>query len=68
LGIRQGRWVTHRSLTVGVAIFGALANAIFARSASELPPPALVESASGVVFTAVAICAVATIAALTDRC
>jgi EmrB/QacA subfamily drug resistance transporter len=64
-GVVTGTNMFSRSVgsAVGVAIFGALANAIFARSASEFPPPELVESASGVVFTAVAICAVATIAA-----
>jgi EmrB/QacA subfamily drug resistance transporter len=64
-GVITGTNLFSRSVgsAVGVAIFGALANAIFARSASEFPPPALVESASSVVFTAVAICAVATIVA-----
>ncbi|MFC0681733.1 MDR family MFS transporter [Lysobacter korlensis] len=64
-GVVTGTNMFSRSVgsAVGVAIFGALANAIFAGSTSEVPAPALVEAASSRVFTAVAIAAVATVAA-----
>jgi MFS family permease len=65
-GVITGTNMFSRSVgsAVGVAVFGALANAVFAGSTSAKPSPALVEAAGATVFTAVAICAVATIAAV----
>jgi hypothetical protein len=48
---------------VGVAIFGAIANAIFAGSPAGEDAPATVEAASASVFLAVAITAVAVVGA-----
>jgi EmrB/QacA subfamily drug resistance transporter len=65
-GVITGTNMFSRSVgsAVGVAVFGALANAVFAGSTSAKPSPALVEAAGATVFTAVAICAIATIAAV----
>ena len=48
---------------VGVAIFGAIANAIFGAGDAASLSPATIEAGSGVVFLAVAIVAVASVAA-----
>ena len=48
---------------VGVAVFGAIANAIIAASAAGEHDPATVQAASTAVFLAVAVVAVLTIAA-----
>ena len=48
---------------VGVAIFGALANAIYALPGNTGHSPEAITSASSAVFVALAIAAVATVAA-----
>ncbi|GGI34767.1 MFS transporter [Cnuibacter physcomitrellae] len=64
-GVITGTNLFARSVgsAVGVAVFGALANSVFAASASSDRNPAAVTSASTVVFVAVACCSVITIAA-----
>lgn len=64
-GVITGTNLFARSVgsAVGVAVFGALANSVFAASASSDRDPAAVTSASTVVFVAVACCSVITIAA-----
>ncbi|AXH37348.1 MFS transporter [Humibacter sp. BT305] len=66
-GVITGTNLFARSVgsAVGVAVFGALANSVFAASASASSDrdPAAVTSASTVVFVAVACCSVITIAA-----
>ncbi|WP_378145941.1 MFS transporter [Cnuibacter sp. UC19_7] len=64
-GVITGANLFARSVgsAVGVAVFGALANAVFAASASSDRDPAAVTSASTAVFLAVACCSVITIAA-----
>jgi hypothetical protein len=48
---------------VGVAVFGAVANAIFAASEGGQRDPDAVIAASGAVFLAVGVCALATVVA-----
>lgn len=63
-GVITGTNLFARSVgsAVGVAVFGALANSVFAASAGDRDPAA-VTSASTVVFVAVACCSAITIAA-----
>jgi MFS family permease len=63
-GVVTGTNLFARSIgsAVGVAIFGALANAIFLAAGTETDV-AVVEQASGVVFIGVAVAAVATVVA-----
>jgi MFS family permease len=64
-GVVTGANLFARSIgsAVGVAVFGAIANAIFASSAGGQDDPAAVISASGAVFLAVGVCALATVVA-----
>ncbi len=64
-GVVTGTNLFSRSIgsAVGVAIFGAVANAIFAASGTSEKVPATVEAASASVFLAVVIAAVATVVA-----
>jgi EmrB/QacA subfamily drug resistance transporter len=64
-GVVTGANLFARSIgsAVGVAIFGAVANAIFAASPGGEKAPAAVEAASASVFLAVAITAVAVVGA-----
>jgi len=64
-GVVTGTNMFARSIgsAVGVAIFGAIANAIFAATPNGDNVPSVVESASGAVFVAVLVCAVATVVA-----
>jgi EmrB/QacA subfamily drug resistance transporter len=64
-GVVTGANLFSRSIgsAVGVAIFGAVANAVFAASGGNEQDPETVVSASSVVFVAVAIAAVATVVA-----
>ncbi|MFF1635609.1 MDR family MFS transporter [Leifsonia sp. NPDC058248] len=64
-GVVTGTNLFARSIgsSVGVAIFGAIANSIIAQSAGGEHDPATVQAASTAVFVAVAIVAVLTIAA-----
>jgi EmrB/QacA subfamily drug resistance transporter len=64
-GVVTGTNLFARSIgsSVGVAIFGAIANAIIAQSAGGEHDPATVQVASTAVFVAVAVVAVLTIAA-----
>lgn len=64
-GVVTGTNLFARSIgsSVGVAVFGAIANSIISGSAGGEHDPATVEAASGAVFLAVAIVAVLTIAA-----
>lgn len=64
-GVVTGTNMFARSIgsAVGVAIFGAIANAIFAATPNGDEVPSVVESASGAVFVAVLVCAVATVVA-----
>ena len=64
-GVVTGTNVFARSVgsAVDVAIFGAIANAIFGAEDAASLCPATIEAGSGVVFLAVAIVAVASVAA-----
>ncbi len=64
-GVVTGTNLFARSIgsALGVAIFGALANGVFQRIGGSENVPATVESASGIVFIAVAIAALATVVA-----
>ena len=64
-GVVTGTNLFARSIgsSVGVAVFGAIANAIIAQSAAGEHDPATVQAASGAVFAAVAVVAVLTIGA-----
>ncbi len=64
-GVVTGTNLFARSIgsSVGVAIFGAIANAIIAGAPGGVHDPSTVEAASGAVFLAVAVCAVLTIVA-----
>ncbi len=64
-GVVTGTNLFARSIgsAVGVAIFGAVANAIFASSASGNTAPATVDAASASVFLSVVIAAAATVIA-----
>jgi MFS family permease len=64
-GVVTGTNMFARSIgsAVGVAIFGAIANAIFAATPNGDNVPSVVESASGAVFVAVLVCAAATVVA-----
>lgn len=64
-GVVTGTNLFARSIgsSVGVAVFGAIANAIIAESAGGEHDPATVQAASTAVFVAVAVVAVLTIAA-----
>jgi len=64
-GVVTGANLFSRSIgsAVGVAIFGAVANAIFAASPAGEDSPAAVEAASASVFLAVAVTAVAVVIA-----
>ncbi len=64
-GVVTGANMFARSIgsSVGVAIFGAVANAIFAARGADETDPAAVTAASGAVFLAVAIAAVLTVVA-----
>jgi len=64
-GVVTGTALFSRSIgsAVGVAIFGAVANAIFAASGTGMPSPAAVEAASTSVFIAIVICGVGVLAA-----
>lgn len=64
-GVVTGTNLFARSVgsAVGVAIFGAVANAIFAGQGSGLPSAVAVEAASATVFTAIVIVAVAVLSA-----
>jgi EmrB/QacA subfamily drug resistance transporter len=64
-GVVTGTNLFSRSIgsAVGVAIFGAVANAIFAASGTSERVPATVEAASSSVFLSVVIAAVATVIA-----
>jgi EmrB/QacA subfamily drug resistance transporter len=64
-GVVTGSNMFARSIgsAVGVAVFGAIANAIIGTSASGAHAPATIQSASTAVFAAVAVAAVLTIAA-----
>ncbi|MBC7725618.1 MAG: MFS transporter [Burkholderiaceae bacterium] len=65
-GVVTGTNLFARSMgsAVGVAIFGAVANSIFAASGRSEADVATIETASSAVFVAVAIAAVATVAAV----
>ncbi|MFF1573002.1 MDR family MFS transporter [Leifsonia sp. NPDC058292] len=64
-GVVTGTNLFARSIgsSVGVAVFGAIANAIIAGSAAGEHDPATVQAASSTVFLAVAVVAILTIAA-----
>ncbi|WP_100363756.1 MDR family MFS transporter [Diaminobutyricimonas aerilata] len=64
-GVVTGTNMFARSVgsAVGVAVFGAVANGIFASSAGGENDPSTVAEASGAVFIAVAIAAIVTVAA-----
>ncbi|WP_196831147.1 MFS transporter [Frigoribacterium sp. CG_9.8] len=64
-GVVTGTNLFSRSIgsALGVAIFGAIANSIFASTGGSEKVPSTVEAASGAVFIAVAIAAIATVAA-----
>jgi len=64
-GVVTGTNLFARSIgsSVGVAVFGAIANAIIAQSSAGEHDPATVQHASSAVFLAVAIVAILTIAA-----
>ncbi len=64
-GVVTGANLFARSIgsAVGVAVFGAIANAIFAASAGGQRDPDAVIAASGAVFLAVGVCALATVVA-----
>ncbi|MCS5719966.1 MFS transporter [Herbiconiux sp. CPCC 205763] len=64
-GVVTGTNLFARSIgsAVGVAVFGAIANAILAAAPEGEHDPAAIVAASGAVFTAVAVCAVLTVAA-----
>lgn len=64
-GVVTGTNLFARSIgsAVGVAIFGAVGNAIIVASGASDTDPAAIESASASVFVAVAVTAVATVAA-----
>jgi EmrB/QacA subfamily drug resistance transporter len=64
-GVVTGTNVFSRSIgsAVGVAIFGAIANGIFANSSGGETDPAVLTDASGAVFAAVLVCTVLTIVA-----
>ncbi|WP_255546005.1 MDR family MFS transporter [Glaciihabitans sp. dw_435] len=64
-GVVTGTNLFARSIgsSVGVAIFGAVANAIFASHGGDTTDPTTIEAASASVFFAVLIVAVATVAA-----
>ncbi|MBC7442319.1 MAG: MFS transporter [Ramlibacter sp.] len=64
-GVVTGANLFSRSIgsAVGVAVFGAVANAIFAASGRALPDAATVVAASGAVFTAVTVTAALTVVA-----
>jgi EmrB/QacA subfamily drug resistance transporter len=64
-GVVTGTNLFSRSIgsAVGVAIFGAIANGIFARSARGEEDPAILTDASGAVFAAVLVCAALTVVA-----
>ncbi len=64
-GVVTGTNLFSRSIgsALGVAVFGAIANGIFQAIGGSEMVPSTVETASGAVFTAVAIAAVATVAA-----
>ncbi len=64
-GVVTGTNLFSRSIgsALGVAIFGAIANGIFHATGGSERVPATVEAASGAVFIAVAIAAIATVAA-----
>ncbi|WP_150306517.1 MDR family MFS transporter [Planctomonas psychrotolerans] len=64
-GVVTGANMFSRSIgsAVGVAIFGAVANAIFAAGGGSASDPATVESASSAVFAAVAVAAALTVVA-----
>lgn len=63
-GVVTGANMFLRSMgsAVGVAIFGAVANGVIARSGLGEHSPAAIQAASGAVFTGVVIVAVATVA------
>ena len=64
-GVVTGTNFFARSIgsAVGVAIFGAIANGIYASHANGTTDPATVAAASGAAFIAVLVCTVATVAA-----
>jgi MFS family permease len=64
-GVVTGTNLFARSIgsAVGVAIFGAVANGIFAAHGAKVTDPATLEAASATVFVAVIIATVATVAA-----
>ena len=64
-GVVTGTNLFSRSIgsAIGVAIFGAVANSIFAEGEGAVPDAATVESASSAVFLAVVIAAAATVVA-----
>jgi EmrB/QacA subfamily drug resistance transporter len=64
-GVVTGTNLFSRSIgsAVGVAVFGAIANGIFASSASGEDDPGVLTAGSGAVFAAVMVCAVFTVVA-----
>ncbi|SDZ14124.1 MDR family MFS transporter [Herbiconiux ginsengi] len=64
-GVVTGTSLFARSIgsAVGVAVFGAIANAILAGASGGEHDPTAIVAASGAVFTAVAVCAVLTVTA-----
>jgi MFS family permease len=64
-GVVTGTNLFSRSIgsALGVAIFGAIANGIFRSIGGSEELPSSVEAASGAVFIAVAVAAIATVAA-----